>query len=287
MDKPRVGVFGASGLVGELLLTRLAEADFAITALTRKANQPRLPSVTWQSLPCTPADNDTIALWICAAPIWILRDYFPLLAAFGTKRIVCLSSTSIFTKEASSDLHEQQIAHTLADAETRLQVWAANHQVQWIILRPTLIYGLGRDKNITEIARFIKRFGFFPLLGKAQGLRQPIHANDVANACVIALQATHISNHTYNLSGGESLSYTDMVARIFTAMEQPVRTVTVPLMLFALATRCLRLLPRYRNWSSAMAERMNTNLVFDHTDVSRDLSFTPGAFTLDKEDMPV
>ncbi len=60
--------------------------------------------------------------------------------------------------------------------------------VEWVILRPTLIYGHGRDKNITEIARFIRRFGFFPLLGKANGLRQPIHVEDVAEACFAALR---------------------------------------------------------------------------------------------------
>jgi hypothetical protein len=47
----------------------------------------------------------------------------------------------------------------------------------------------------------------------------------------------------------------------------------------------LRLLPRYRYWSAAMAERMNQNLVFDHSEARRDLSFTPRAFILSKEDL--
>ncbi len=72
--------------------------------------------------------------------------------------------------------------------------WAASHGVEWIILRPTLIYGLGRDKNIAEIARFVRRFGFSPLFGKAKGLRQPLHAQDVAGACIAALDAPDAAN---------------------------------------------------------------------------------------------
>jgi nucleoside-diphosphate-sugar epimerase len=285
--KQRIGIFGGSGLVGELLLTHLAKYDYAITAFTRTANKPRLPSVTWQSLPCQPSEQEVIPLWICAAPIWVLMTYFPMLEAYGAKRIVCLSSTSVFTKAHSANHKEQEVADLLANAETQLQVWSANHHVEWIILRPTLIYGYGRDKNIAEIARFIKRFGFFPLFGKAQGLRQPIHANDVAKACVIALDASHISNQCYHLPGGESLSYADMVTRIFAAMDQPVRTFSVPLIAFKWATRVLRLIPRYKDWSSTMAERMNTHQVFDHVPLKQDLAFTPGDFILHEEDISV
>ena len=96
-----------------------------------------------------------------------------MLERYGACRVVALSSTSRFTKDDSSDPEEQAIALRLADAEARVQAWAASHGVEWVILRPTLIYGLGRDKNIAEIARFIRRFGFFPLFGKAKGLRQP------------------------------------------------------------------------------------------------------------------
>ncbi|MFZ4539744.1 NAD-dependent epimerase/dehydratase family protein [Propionivibrio sp.] len=155
-----------------------------------------------------------------------------------------------------------------------------------MILRPTLIYGLGRDKNISEIARFIRRFGFFPVLGQAQGLRQPIHAEDVAAVCVSALQAPCAANRAYNISGGETLAYRDMVARVFAALGRTPRLATVPLWAFRLAVTVLRCLPRYRQWSAAMAERMNRDLVFEHTEAARDLGFKPRCFALNAEDLP-
>jgi len=224
--------------------------------------------------------------WICVAPIWVLPDYFGLLETLGARRVVVLSSTSRFTKGDSSDPEEQAIARRLTDAEVRVQEWAENCGVEWVILRPTLIYGLGRDKNIAEIARFIRRFGFLPLFGGAKGLRQPIHGADVADACLTALQVPCAANRAYNISGGETLTYRDMVARVFAALGRRPHWLNIPLWAFRLALIMLRRLPRYRQWSTAMAERMNRDLVFDHAEAARDLCFKPRAFVLTEGDLP-
>ena len=223
--------------------------------------------------------------WICVAPIWVLPDYFALIEAAGARRVVVLSSTSRFTKVGSGDTAEQATAAKLIDGETRLQAWAESRGIELVILRPTLIYGIGRDKNISEIARFIRRFGFFPVLGEAKGLRQPIHAEDVAAACVSALQAPDAANRAYNISGGETLSYREMVIRVFDALGRRPRLLTVPLWAFRLAVTTLRRLPRYRQWSAAMAERMNRDLVFDHTEAARVIGFKPRQFSVSPEDV--
>ena len=234
----------------------------------------------------TKSGDDVTPYWICVAPIWVLPDYFDLLDSQGACRIVALSSTSRFTKDDSADPEEQAVARRLADAEARVQEWAKSRGVEWTILRPTLIYGFGKDKNIAEIARFIRRFGFFPLFGKANGLRQPIHAADVAGACMAALQAPCATNRAYNISGGETLTYRNMVTRIFTALGHRPYFLAVPLWAFSLAVTMLRPLPRYRKWSTAMAERMNRDLVFDHVEADRDLGFQPRAFVLSIDDLP-
>lgn len=291
----RAGVLGATSLVGACLLPLLSEAHWRVAAYSRQATGQTADGVEWRQLAASrpssstaphPDEGDSLPLWVCVAPIWALPDYFGLLEAQGAKRVVALSSTSRFTKGDSTDTEEQAMALRLADAEQRVREWAENRGVEWVILRPTLIYGLGRDRNIAEIARFIRRFGFFPLLGKADGLRQPIHAGDVADACLAALQAPGTVNHAYNISGGETLSYRDMVARVFSALGRRPRLLTAPLWVFRLALVMLRRLPRYRKWSAAMAERMNRDLVFDHAEAARDLGFNPRAFMLAEKDLP-
>ena len=286
MNSPRVGLLGATSLVGHCLIPLLVDRDIRVVAFSRQSVAPAIAGVTWRRLSNTCSENkDQLDLWICVAPIWVLPEYFPLFEASGARRVVALSSTSRFTKDDSTDPDEQATALRLAHAESLLQKWAQSRGVEWIILRPTLIYGTGRDKNIAEIGRFIRRFHFFPLFGKAEGLRQPIHAQDVAAACIGAIQLPAAANHAYNISGGETLTYREMVARVFAALGRRPRLLTVPLWAFRLIVAVLRRVPRYRQWSAAMAERMNRDLVFDHTDAVRDLGFAPREFTLTARDV--
>lgn len=294
MAELRVGVLGASSLVGRCVLPLLRAARRQVVAFSRKPVESTdgvewrelFPSPPAPHLPNSPQGVRGMGCWICVAPIWVLPEYFSLIEASGARRVVALSSTSRFTKVVSGDTAENAIAAKLIDAEARVQAWAESRGIEWVVLRPTLIYGQGQDKNISEMARFIRRFGFFPLLGSAQGLRQPIHAEDVAAACVAALQAPGAVNRAYNLSGGETLAYREMVARVFAALGRPARLVTVPLWAFRLAVAMLRRLPRYRHWSAAMAERMNRDLVFDHAEAARDFGFKPRGFALAAEDVP-
>lgn len=285
-----VGVIGAKSFVGRSLLSQLTKADFSVTAFSRNTVKEAADGIIWRQYSSSSSDavqiRDIIPYWICVAPISVLPEYFDLLETMGVRRIVVLSSTSRFSKIESSDVKEQTLAKQFEDGESRMQIWAQNKNVEWVILRPTLIYGLGLDKNITVIARFIQRFGFFPLLGEAKGLRQPIHADDVAATCIAAINSRIITNQAYNISGAETLTYREMVERIFNSLGKRPYFISVPLVFFKLAVACLRLLPKYRKWSPAMAERMNQDLIFDHTSVSEDLGFKPKKFILTEDDLP-
>ena len=284
MANPVVAVLGATSLVGGLVISFLREQGSDVRALSRKAAE-RTDASTSNFIRPQDLKNESIESWICLAPIWVLKDYFELMSRCGVRRVVALSSTSLFTKRTSSDMAEQALAEKLREGETSLMRWAQAAGVEWVILRPTLIYGFGLDKNVSEIVRIIQRLGIFPLLGKAEGLRQPVHATDVAQAAVAALATKVATNRAYNLSGGETLPYRLMVERIFIASGRRPRFISVPLPIFKMAVACLRVFPRYRGLTSAMADRMNQNLVFDHSDAVRDLRFDPRKFELAQQDL--
>lgn len=284
MENKSIGVIGASSFVGQNILPLLEKSDWNVVAFTRQQNKKNVNNIEWRQLYSVvhmPKDGEIIPFWICAAPIWVMHEYFDLLKAHKVKRIVVLSSTSRFTKEDSSDFAEQAIALKLAENEERLQTWAEEQGIEWVILRPTMIYGQGKDKNVAEIARLIQRWGFFPILGKGRGLRQPVHVEDVAKACEAAITVPVIKNKAYNLSGDETLSYKEMVSRIFIALDKKPHFVHFPRWVFGLSLLGLRFLPRFKKWTVAMADRMDRDLVFEHKDATTNLGFTPRTFQLD------
>jgi nucleoside-diphosphate-sugar epimerase len=295
--KGRVGVIGATSIIGEYLLPLLVEEGWDVVAFTRQERhiQPlgNCP-VTWQLLRKSKlADisyiyqkEKQITLWISLAPIVVLSEYFPMLLTYGAKHVVAVSSTSRFTKRDSADRAEKKMAESLAENEKHLAAWAKKEKLIFTILRPTLVYGLGRDRNVSVIAAFIRRFTFFCVFGAARGLRQPVHAQDVASCCLAALSARAAINNCYNVSGGEIINYREMVRRIFSVLGRKPRFVEFPLWLFRLAVFILRVFPPFRHWSAAMVQRMNQDLVFDHAEATRDLNFSPRHFQLNREDFP-
>jgi len=176
---------------------------------------------------------------------------------------------------------EQKVAQELAQAEEALIAECTHYGIAWTVFRPTLIYGRGMDKNVAFIAHFIRRFGFFPLVGAGNGLRQPVHADDLATACVQALACERTFNRAYNLSGATPLTYRQMVQSIFAALGKPPRLIEVPLGLLGVLVAFSRLLPRYRHIQVAMFKRMNQDLCFDHQQARVDFGFAPRRFEPD------
>lgn len=280
----RIGILGGSSFLGERALPLLTLAGHSTSAFSRSLPKAYYPGVTWRQA----EDWHGLALdtFLSLAPLWVLPDYLEHLASTQVKRIVALSSTSRFAKHASPDARERDVAQRLIRAEEQLEQWAIERKIECVILRPTLIYGFGRDKNVSEIARFIQRFGFFPLIDGGTGLRQPVHGDDVIQACLSAMSTPGLPSGGYNLSGGEVLPYHTMVRRIFQAMGRPERTLPLPAKALSRAVSVMRCLPRYRHLSSALVARMNEDLVFDHSDASDRLGFAPRAFQLMNEDLP-
>jgi len=212
------------------------------------------------------------------APLRLLTGLLPDFLAKGGRRVICFGTTSRYSKAASGDTQEQAFAAEQVAAETRVAELCEAANAAWTVFRPTLIYGAGMDRNVTVIARMIRRFGVFPLFGAASGRRQPVHADDLAAACVAVLAEPRTFNSAYDLAGGESLDYRAMVERIFAAEGRTPRFLPVPLAAFRAAMWCMSRIPRFKDFNAEMARRMNEDLVFDSSDATRDFGFAPRKF---------
>jgi nucleoside-diphosphate-sugar epimerase len=232
-----------------------------------------LDDVSSAALPWPPVD----AL-IHIAPLRLLPVLLPGFLARGGRRVICFGTTSRYSKAISGDPKEQAFAAEQIAAESKVAELCQAANAAWTVFRPTLIYGAGMDRNVTVIARLIRRFGLFPLLGAASGRRQPVHADDLAAACVAALAEPKAFNSAYDLVGGETLTYRQMVERIFAAEGRTPRFVPVPLSAFRAAMWCVSRIPRFKDFNVEMARRMNDDLVFDFSDAARDFGFAPRKF---------
>lgn len=284
-------ITGAASQIGVFLLPMLARQHANIIALTRDVNSIRNGSrvsgdvarrAEWRECDignCPEGDTGVAAeVLIHLAPLLILPRLLPSFAARGGRRLIAFGTTGRYTKSRSEDPAEQASVARSAEAESLVVRLCVEYGIAWTIFRPTLVYGAGMDRNVTLIARLIRRYRCFPLLGSSRGLRQPVHAADLAEACWLALDNPNTYGKAYNLSGGETLSYLDMVRRIFVSQNLKPRFVPVPLLLFRLAMWTISRIPRYHDFNLQMARRMNEDFAFDHSEATRDFGYAPRGF---------
>lgn len=255
-------ILGARSLVAPWLVARLAENGWQGTLISRQ-NQPAglvlPPGFTWQQWDGPLPDE---AVVFSCLPLWVAAAMLPKLG-IGT-RVVLLGSTSIETKPGS------EVAAQLAEAESLI----AGSPLACTILRPTMIYDSVADGNVTRLRRMIARWGFMPLPIPASGLRQPIHADDVAAAMLAAADKDKTIGLTLTITGGETLSYREMVRRIFIAAGRKPRILGLPMGLLTFAARMLHI-------DAGMVERINQDMVFDGSDSAQLLGVTPRGFLQD------
>jgi nucleoside-diphosphate-sugar epimerase len=271
-------VFGGSGQIGAPLLRRLHDADWRVVAVSRTA-QPESAGVEWlrgdlDQVDGLPRRVDAI---ISCGPLDRFARWYAA-GAIDAPRVIAFGSTSIEVKQDSADVHERDLAQRLREGERGLFDAAAIRGAAATVLRPTLVYGAGRDRTLTRIAQLAGRWGRFVLPRDACGLRQPVHVDDLAAAAHACIDSVASEGHAYALPGADTLPYREMVTRVLAALQPPVPLTLLPAPLFSAALFGARVLGRGDGLGDAVVARMRDDLVFDATPARRDFGYAPRAF---------
>lgn len=276
MDNPREGtvlVCGASSQIGFFLLPELVRSGVPVLALSRQAQAP-LAGVTWLrgGLPQVPVAANAASSVCCFAPLDALAAWIEAGAAANLRRVVATSSMSAESKQASPVVAEREVSRRLCEGEVAVARACDKRGVAWTILRPTLVYGAARDRSLTPLVRRALRWRVFGLPA-GSGLRQPVHAADIAQAVVRALDGS-AAGHVIPMGGGERLPAAAMFARVRASL--PVRTLplSVPAPVIRLGAR---LVPPLRG----ALTRLQQDLVADNTELERLLGVHPRPFRPD------
>jgi nucleoside-diphosphate-sugar epimerase len=163
----------------------------------------------------------------------------------------------------------------IRDSEAMLANACEKHGSAWTVLRPTLVYGAGMDKSLTPMAQRAMRTRVFPLPAGA-GLRQPVHAQDLAHAALAALDNAGAAGRILAIGGGERLPVSEMFARVRRSL--PVDTLPLPLPAWLLHT-ARRSVGKLRGPLS----RLDADLIADNTEVTRLLGVQPRPFRPDAD----
>lgn len=271
-------VFGGTGQIGEPAVRRLRRDGWRVTAVSRREHADA-PGETWlqggfDAMPVLPAQVDVV---LSCGPLDGFARWFTA-ARLDAPRVVAFGSTSVAVKQNSVDDAERDVARRLRLAEDQLFSATRERGSQLTLLRPTLVYGSARDATLSRIARVANRAGVLPLPRRANGLRQPVHVDDLAAAAADCIEARAAFHQAFDLPGGETLAYREMVRRVVAVLEPPARLIELPLPIFEIALRMAQARGIATSFGEAAVERMRRDLVFDASPAAAAFGYAPRPF---------
>lgn len=271
-------VTGASSQVGLYVRRRLAGVQ-SLTLVGRA--RPRVAALgeTWLHADLSgdppPAVVSEAEAIISFGPMDGLAAWLAQREHVAARRLVATSSMSAVSKHGSPVAAERALSARLRAGEEALIAQCRRLGIAWTILRPTMIYGAGMDRNLTPIARMARRTRVLPM-PRACGLRQPVHAEDVALAAIAAVRDGDAAGRIVEIGGGERLPYRTMFQRLRESLDRRVLAVPVPRMALRIAAR---LLPSLRG----PLDRLEADLVADNAALNALLGVDPRPFRPDAD----
>ncbi len=264
-------LLGASGQIGQALRQQWRRDEGPLYAAGRNpAQSDRLLDLSCDPLPSCRAI-------ISAGPLDLLVQALQRTGRMpGLQRVVAFSSTSALTKASSPSAAERALARRLQQAELGLQDWCDKQGVEWVLIRPTLVHG-GPNRNLQRVARWLKRYGVVPCQQPAQGLRQPVHARELAWLARTCLRKDAAANRCWLAGGGETLTYLEMLRRV----QQAVGCGRI----MALPGWLLWPLRGLKPEIHAMLQRQQQDLCVDDQDTRKHLGWNPGPFQPKREEL--
>jgi len=272
----RVLLTGATGLLGFELLKLLISEGHEARCLVRtdSSNVSRLDGEGAEILRGDAADEEALCRALRGADALLHVagiEYAPSVVGAarraGLERLVVVGSTS-----AHSSFEFRSAPKKRMEGVVRAS------GLDWTIVRPTMIYGSERDKNVHRLLRFLDRSPVFPIFGPGTNLWQPVYHEDCARGVYEALVRPAAAGRSYDLPGASPLPYATLVETAARALGREPRLVRLslgPIRRALLLAETLRLpLPI----KSEQVLRLREDKAYPHDEARRDLDYAPRPF---------
>lgn len=271
-----VAVTGALGFVSDRLIPHLLDRGSRVLALVRPGRDARVLERSGVEIrrgdlsrPETLEHAFEGAEGVVhLAGMSLTPGFLPAMQRAGVRVGAFVSSAGVYTKLPSKP----------AEAKRQGERSLVGSGLSWTVLRPSMIYGTPRDRNIIRLVQWIDRFPVVPAPLGGVTPQQPVHVDDLVQAIVASLERDAAGEQAFDVGGPDAMPLRDMVREIARALRRPVWVLPVPL---APAHGAAVLARRWRVPFPVRPEqvlRLTESKAVDIGPARRDLGFSPRPF---------
>lgn len=276
-------VTGATSQVGIVLVKTLLDKGYKVRCLVRKTSN--IDVIQGNGVEFSYGDIDDIESIRAAvlnvngivhiAGIWRSDNLLQVTSEMKFEgRIVFIGSTSRFKKLDSIDKNEKLLAERMIRAEKSI----ADSCLDYIILRPTMLYGIDRDKNILQIISFMKRFRFYPLIGRGNAKKHPVYVGDVVKAIISCFSSDSPVRRDYIIAGKSILTQRELLEVIRRNLPFKAFVVRFPVFVGYIAVFLYKLVRPSSYVNYAMVKRVNEDIAYDIDPAIKGFGYNPETF---------
>lgn len=262
----RILVTGASGFVGSALCANLVEQGFMVLGAVRRLPDREIAGVDYRIVADLSGDTNWSEVLSgvdvvvhCSARVHVMQDIekdplevFREVNVKGTirlaeqavdkglKRFIYISSLKVNGECTdgnpfkADDIPKPTDPYSISklEAEQALKGIARKTDLEIVIIRPPLVYGIGVRANFLRLMRTIK-LGFPLPLGAIRNSRSLVALDNLVALIVTCLDNKAAANQIFLVSDGEDLSTPELFRRTARAMRRTARLfpISVPLLL--------------------------------------------------------
>lgn len=272
-------ITGSTGLMGEFLLNRMQQHQIqwqvhCFVRVTSNLDEQKYPNLQTQKFI---GDCQQEISWLKALdlvnPKTIIHvvsiRHVPVILQSLSKssqnpRLIIIGTTGVYSKY-------NQYSAEYKSIEQQLEEYSGSY----CLLRPTMIYGSHRDKNLHKLIKFCDRWQFFPVFGSGQCLLQPVHADDLAQAILSVFLNPEIQG-AYDLSGGTVVTFLELLDLVEKLLGKPIHPLHVPYTLgLWSATLAETFLGRRSPIRREQILRLQEDKAYSHEAAKRDFGYNP------------
>lgn len=274
----RILLIGATGFTGGYLFDSLHEKGYEITCFARPSSnvnriEGRAAKILYgdlsdyESLLAAFKGQDTV-IFLSGLTKGFASNVVNSCKANGVSRFIFCGSTGIFT----------QLKPAIKEVKLEAEAIIKNSGLEYTIIRPTMIYGTSKDRNMCKLVRFVKRSSVVPVLGSGEYMQQPVYVKDLAESFVLALENPASINQEYNIAGAEPLTYNEVVSTTAKVLRKRAIKIHIPLRVCTFLLGVYEKVSKRPKFSKEQALRLNEHKDFSIEKARRELGYSPLTF---------
>lgn len=292
MKKTNIVITGAAGLVGQNLVTLLAEySEYNIVAIDKHSNNLAIlhdlhPDVTTVCADLAKSgdwhqcfENADVVVLLHAQITGKTSEPFIENNITATENVLaeCARYQTSFIVHVSSSVVISVADDDYTSTKKQQEELVTNSGIPHCVLRPSLMFGWFDPKHLGWLARFMEKTPVFPVPGSGKFLRQPLYNLDFCRVIKYCIDHRP-QGKTYNLIGTEKIFYIDIIRAIKRIKRMNVLIVRIPYWLFWLLLRIYAIFTARPPFTVDQLKALTAGDIFEGVNMTEEFGIEPTPF---------